>query len=56
MITTNNKEFFKLCKRVHDHGHENNPNFQEEATRIEFRLIFSHRINRIINSAAQKNW
>ncbi len=27
MITTNNKEFFKLCKEYMDHGHENNPKF-----------------------------
>lgn len=27
MITTNNREFYKLCKEYMDHGHENNPKF-----------------------------
>jgi 8-amino-3,8-dideoxy-alpha-D-manno-octulosonate transaminase len=27
MITTNNKEYYKLCKEYMDHGHENNPKY-----------------------------
>ena len=26
MVTTNNKNFYKLCREYRDHGHENNPN------------------------------
>ena len=27
MVTTNNKNLFKLCREFRDHGHENNPKF-----------------------------
>ena len=44
MITTNNREFYKLCKEYMDHGHENNPKFQEVETHTGYQgLILDQR-------------
>ncbi len=47
MITTNNKNLFKLCREYRDHGHENNPKYPRG--RDTHRIYgFNYRVSEIV--------
>jgi len=49
MITTNNRNFFKLCREYRDHGHENNPNLPRG--RDTHRIYgFNYRVSEIVGA------
>lgn len=49
MITTNNENYYKLCKEYRDHGHENNPNYPRG--RDTHRIWgFNYRVSEIVGA------
>ena len=49
MVTTNNKNFYKLCREYRDHGHENNPKYTKgkDTHRI---YGFNYRVSEIVGA------
>ena len=49
MVTTNNENFYKLCREYKDHGHENNPNYPRG--RDTHRIWgFNYRVSEIVGA------